>query len=121
MWLFWQAEVFWDDRVFHAVFSDNVLGRRQSMIDKKEGHEERENLKTENFFDVNEACLINSDSLVVRKRHTDSGHLRFWCHESAWTYCCNCNSVSREKLLQKYVTCLLISADDMGRSLSRNG
>ena len=30
MWLFWEAEVFWDDRVFHTVFrDDSVFGRRE--------------------------------------------------------------------------------------------
>ena len=29
MWLFWEAEVFWDDRVFDTVFRDDVFGRRE--------------------------------------------------------------------------------------------
>ena len=93
MWLFWEAEVFWDDRVF---------GRRESMIDEKERREQRDNLKRDNFLHLNRVRLIDSDSVLIRKRHSDSGHLTFWCHESVWTYCSNCNSMSREKLLQRY-------------------
>ena len=99
----WEAEVFWDDRVFHTVFrDDNVFGRRESMIDEKERREQRDNLKREHFFNLNEERLIDSDSVIIRKS-SDSGHLTFCCHESAWTcHMKTCVCVSREKLLQRY-------------------
>ena len=71
------------------------------MLSEISSCNERDDLKRIKFNEENEHHLVDCDSLVVR-RMDDSANLRFWCRQSARSFCCHCNSVSREKLVTRF-------------------